>query len=84
MHKNRHLKDGTLRDADNWQKLFGTDHFQVCMESLIRHTQDLHLIHDGFTEEARENIEEALCGIMFNTEAYLFKVLLDKKQDKAL
>ena len=37
MHKNRVQSDGSLRDSDNWQNLFGEDHYAVCMKSLWRH-----------------------------------------------
>ena len=33
MHKNRKQSDGKLRASDNWQNLFGEDHFKVCMKS---------------------------------------------------
>ena len=76
MHKNRKLKDGSIRDADNWQNLFGDDHKSVCMKSLTRHFMDLWLFHDGY--EGRDDIEEALCAILFNAQAYLYKILDDK------
>ena len=47
MHKHRFLEDGTMRDGDNWQKLFGEDHESVCMKSLMRHVMDLWLEHRG-------------------------------------
>jgi hypothetical protein len=76
MHKNRHMRDGSLRDADNWQKLFGPDHYKVCIKSLSRHFLDLWLFHRG--KNGREDIEEALCGIIFNAMAYLLKLLEDR------
>lgn len=77
MHKNRHLKDGSYRDSDNWQKFFGDKHKDVCMKSLMRHVMDLWLLHRG--HEAREGIREAICGILFNAQAYLLKVLKEGK-----
>ena len=73
MHKNRKLKDGSYRDSDNWQKMFGESHKNVCMKSLVRHTMDLWLIHRG--HPARSDEEEACCAIMFNAMAYLLKCL---------
>lgn len=67
MHKNRFMKDGSVREGDNWQDLFGEDHQSVCMKSLTRHFWDLWLLHRGY--EAREDIEDALGGILFNTMA---------------
>lgn len=77
MHKHRNTADG-LRDSDNWQNLFGDKHCDVCMKSLLRHTMDLWLFHRG--SKGRDNIEEALCGVLFNTQAYLFKLLKDKEK----
>lgn len=79
MHKNRFMKDGTVRDSDNWQGLFGDKHQAVCMQSLTRHFMDLWLLHRG--HEAREDIDSALAGIMFNTMAIWYKILKDREQD---
>ena len=78
MHKNRFMKDGTVRDSDNWQGLFGDKHQAVCMKSLTRHFMDLWLLHRG--HEAREDIDSALAGIMFNTMAIWYKILKDREQ----
>lgn len=80
MHKNRFLADGTVRDGDNWQGLFGEEHQSVCMKSLTRHFMDLWLLHRGFA--AREGIEDALAGIMFNTMAIWFKILKDEEENE--
>ena len=73
----KHRKTATgLRDSDNWQNLFGEDHYAVCMKSLWRHTLDLWLFHRGY--KGRDTIEDSLNGILFNASAYLFKVLKDK------
>lgn len=79
MHKNRHLKDGTLRASDNWQKGFGLEHKSVCMKSLWRHFMDLWMFHRGHT--GRETIDEAICGILFNAMAYYHKILDDRVKD---
>jgi len=80
MHKNRHLPDGSLRDSDNWQKGIP---FPAYAKSLNRHFEDFHLIHRGYPDEAREDIEEALCGIIFNAQGYLFEILKAKRATKA-
>jgi hypothetical protein len=77
MHKHRLQKDGTLRDSDNWQKGIPTKEY---MKSIDRHIVDLWLCHRGFPEEAREDIEDALCAIMFNAQGYLFEILKEKKK----
>jgi hypothetical protein len=76
MHKHRKLEDGTLRDSDNWQKLFGDDHYSVCMKSMWRHFHDLWMEHRGY--RSREGIEDAMMGIMFNVNAYAFKYYKEK------
>jgi len=78
MHKHRLLEDGTLRDADNWQKLFGDNHEQVCMESAWRHFMDWWAEHRGYN--SRDGLDEALGGLIFNAMAYWHKKLLDKEQ----
>ena len=80
MDLHRKQTDGNLREPDNWQKLFGDKHEDVCMDSLYRHLMDVWLINKGFKSEAREDIESALCAILFNAQAWLFKVLMDKQE----
>lgn len=78
MHKNRKQKDGQLRDSDNWQKGIP---IPVYRKSLWRHFQDQWLYFRGFGDQARESLEDALCGILFNTMGILFEVLKSKKKD---
>ena len=82
MDLHRKQSDGNLREPDNWQNLFGDKHEDVCMDSLWRHLMDVWLINKGFPNEAREDIASALCAIMFNVQAWLFKVLMDKQNRK--
>ena len=74
MHKNRHLEDGTLRDGDNWKKGFPIESF---MKSGWRHFFTWWDNHRNPTTD--EEIEEALCGLMFNTMGYLREYLKKKK-----
>jgi hypothetical protein len=80
MNENRYLKDGTTRDSDNWQKGIPLDAY---IKSLNRHFEDLHLIHRGYPDEARDDIEHALCGIIFNAKGYLFEILKEKRKAKS-
>lgn len=82
MHKHRFLGDGSVRDSDNWQKGFGkeAEHFKVCMSSLWRHFLDLWKLHRGL--QARETIDDAICGILFNTMAYYHKLLEARNDSK--
>lgn len=85
MHQHRKMADGSFREGDNWQHLFGEGkkHKDVCIKSLLRHTFDLWLYHRGYKEKATEFLEDSICGIIFNANAYLFKILLDKKMEKS-
>jgi len=80
MHKHRVQPDGNLRDSDNWWKLFGKEHKDVCMKSGFRHFMDWWMVHRGFP--SRDGIVEALCGLIFNANAYLLKVILDNLKEK--
>ena len=78
MNKHRKQSDGSLRDSDNWQKGFGENHFDVCIKSLWRHFMDLWRFHRGY--KGRETIYDALCGILFNTMAYLHQLLIKEEE----
>lgn len=77
MHKHRKLADGTLRSSDNWQKGFGDDHLSVCMKSAYRHFMEWHLAHRK--NNTKESIEESICALIFNANAYLMELLKDGK-----
>ena len=78
MNKNRTLKDGSVRDSDNWTHFFGGDHYGVCMSSGWRHFFSWWKAHRGYRTE--EDIEESICALMFNAQAYLFKILKEKEE----
>ena len=70
MQKHRHQADGTLRDADNWQK--GIPRKQY-MKSLVRHVWDLWTVWR--TEPEMElTIIDLLCAIMFNVQGLLLEI----------
>lgn len=69
MDKHRILPDGSLRASDNWQKGMPID---VLVKSLTRHFFDVWLLHRG--HPAREPMEDALCGILFNAQALLHEL----------
>jgi hypothetical protein len=88
MHKNRVQSDGSLRDSDNWQKGMG---FPVFMKSVWRHFLDMWKIHRGYRAFRREkgkiveiDMEDALCGLLFNVMGYLHETLLNKLQPTAM
>lgn len=78
MKKHQIQSDGQQRAADNWQKGIPKESL---MDSKMRHDMDLWLHHRGYSDKANEDIEEALCAILFNTMAYL-KQVLEAKNDK--
>jgi len=80
MNKHRKQSDGSLRASDNWQKGFGEKHFDVCMKSLWRHFHDLWMEHRGY--KSREGIDDAICGILFNTMAYYHRLLMNRKKNE--
>ncbi len=80
MSKHQIQSDGTRREGDNWKKGFGNtpqETKNICIDSGTRHFLDWWLAHDGY--ESREGIEDAICGLMFNLEAYLMAHLEEKK-----
>lgn len=77
MNKHRKQSDGSLRDSDNWQKLFGEQHLDVCIKSAFRHFMDWWKQHRGY--KGQDTLEDSLCALLFNIQAYLFKILKDKK-----
>jgi hypothetical protein len=68
MHRNRFLRDGSMRDSDNWQKGIP---LQVYMKSMMRHFMTCWLDHrqGGYAQE------EELCALMFNVMGYLHQRL---------
>ena len=70
MNKHRIQSNGKLRESDNWQKGIPKNAY---MKSLLRHVMDLWLEHRGY--KSRDGIEDALCGIIFNSMGYLFELI---------
>ena len=78
LHKNRRMKDGSLRDSDNWQAGIP---LSVYMKSLWRHLMDMWKRHRGsiLAKESsyadREEQEDAICAVLFNASGYLHELL---------
>lgn len=77
MHLHRRQADGSLREPDNWQKGIPQASY---MDSMARHEMDVWLHQAGFPDEATEDIQTALCGLMFNAMGMLFEVLKEKNR----
>jgi hypothetical protein len=73
MNKHRKQSNGELRDSDNWQKGIPKDAY---MKSAYRHFMDWWMFHRGY--EGRDDMEEALCALIFNAQGYLFEILNEK------
>lgn len=78
MHKHRFRPSGEVRDSDNWQRGIPIDEY---MKSLLRHVEDLHRMHRGYTAinvETGEPFtkEDLCCAIRFNCMGML-KELID-------
>lgn len=76
MHKNRFLRDGSMRDSDNWQKGIP---LTVYMKSMFRHFMEVWRIHRGVEEG---DIEESLCALRFNVDGMLHEILSAKAQER--
>ena len=70
LNKHRTQADGKLRDSDNWQKGIP---LKVYMKSAFRHFFGWWANHRHVV--VKENIEESLCGLLFNTMGYLHEYL---------
>lgn len=72
MHVHRLQKDGTMRAADNWQKGIPFDSY---MSSGWRHFMEWWKSHRGVSNEWDEDVEDALCALIFNAQGYLHEIL---------
>lgn len=81
LHKHRTQSDGSLRDADNWQKGIP---IKTYMEGKVRHGIFTWLLHRGFPaidDKGNEvDLEESLCAELFNTMGYLLEILKGKQK----
>lgn len=73
--KHRVQADGSLRDWDNWKQGMPQD---VYLDGLGRHFLAVWLLLDGF--DAFDNhgpviLEDSLCGIIFNAQGILDRIL---------
>lgn len=71
MTRKRRMADGTLREADNWQKGMPLEWF---IKSGWRHMVDWWKHHrkEGVTTEM---VEDTLCALLFNASGYLHEHL---------
>lgn len=74
MDKNRIQPDGSTRASDNWQKGIPLDSY---MKSAFRHFMSWWANHRKWP--ASEDLEDALCAVMFNVMGYLHETLKRKR-----
>lgn len=75
LNEHRTQADGKLRDSDNWQKGIP---LAVYMKSAFRHFFYWWAYYRKTGIVVKENVEESLCGLLFNTMGYLHEYLKDK------
>ena len=76
MHGYRTQADGTLRDADNWQK--GMPRRQY-MKSLIRHIWDLWTLwRQSTAHDFEDRMVTLLCAILFNVQGLLHEIAIGR------
>lgn len=73
MLKHQVQADGQPRASDNWQKGMSAESF---VKSAWRHFMAWWLHHRGW--EADEDVEEAICALIFNASGYLHERLKTK------
>jgi len=74
MHSHRTMADGSLRDSNNWWGGFGKE---ACIQSLLRHVEDLKALHIGY-EVYEERVGEEVLKHYVNPldgEDYLTQVI---------
>lgn len=77
MHSKRLLPDGTLRDADNWQRGIPLAKYA---KSLIRHVIDFWRLWRGYPVTDKDtglavDLDELCCAVMFNVMGFLHERL---------
>jgi len=75
LDKHRKMPDGTMRKFDNWKKGIPAG---VYLSSLGRHFMDVWLLMHGFDAEdnhGKVELDDALCGVLFNAMGMLHEHL---------
>lgn len=73
MQEHQHLRDGSVRESDNWQKGMPQD---VYVKSLWRHVLDVWSWHRNNKMPSGEyDIRNALCAVIFNASGLLDRLL---------
>lgn len=78
LNHHRVQTDGKVREPDNWKSGIPVTSY---VDSMQRHYMDIWLWHQEYTVEMSEDIETALCALLFNVQGLLFEVLRDECSD---
>lgn len=75
LNKHRIQADGKPRESDNWQKGMPRPRY---IKSAWRHFLNWWSLHRGWPPTSDEDIEEAICAVIFNAQGYLHEHLKEK------
>ncbi len=76
--KHNVMEDGSIRTADNWQKGMPLG---VYMESAFRHFVAWWGWHRDPLNLEGTDVEEAICGLLFNASGFLHELLKEKRRE---
>jgi len=79
MHKHRKQTDGNLRASDNWQRGIPKEAY---MKSMFRHLVEVWKSHRNIKNHV--DIEDSLCGVLFNAMGYLHEIVKARQSDLPL
>ena len=71
LHKHRLQPDGKMREPDNWKMGIESS---VYLSSLMRHVHDIWLHMHQYSNEAEEDLQDSLCGAMFNIKGLVYEL----------
>ena len=79
MLEHQRQPDGSIRAGDNWAKGIPRREY---VKSMWRHFLDVWLWIRDFPEKMREEIEDALCAIIFNASGLLHEILIGRDAEE--
>lgn len=79
MHAHRKQADGKLRASDDWQKGVPKEAY---MKSMFRHFIEVWKAHR--TTQDHPDIEDSLCGVMFNAMGYMYEIVKARQSELPL
>lgn len=79
--RHRTLKDGSLRDWDNWKQGIPIKAYR---ESLLRHSIDALRKSRGLGVPENASLKDLLCAVIFNASGWLFELLVEDSHNREL